>query len=402
MDRHHLPRWMTALLCGAVIAGCGSTAAAPPRSSPPPPPQVSVSPADGSKGLAPDSAVTVTVSGGRLDTVKVHSSTDTTVLPGTLAGDGSSWKLTGGLMPSTTYVVEASASGPGGRTSDVVHLATIAGQRLITSPFPADGSTVGVGMPIELKFNTGVPSALQANLLSHIQVTSTPAVKGDWHWWSDDTVHWRPENLWPAGTKVNISANLLGINAGNGFWGFGNWSESFTIGEKHVSIIDNNTHQMQVFKSDALQVTYPVSMGVDDRWPTISGTMFVPFKLQDLLMDSLGLSPPIPHNAPGGYLEHVYWDTAISTDGFYIHSAPWSVGAQGNSNVSHGCVNLSEARAIEFYNFSQIGDVVIIKNTPRAADQGDGEGDWQIPFAQYPNSGGTITAPAGHGAAGGL
>jgi lipoprotein-anchoring transpeptidase ErfK/SrfK len=300
-------------------------------------------------------------------------------------------------------VLEISASGPGGSTTQTAHFSTLDGQRLLTSPMPGDGSTVGVGMPIMLKFNTAVPRELQARLVSRISVTSTPSVKGDWHWWSADTVHWRPAEYWPAGTKVTVNANLRGVNAGGGFWGFADWSEAFTIGEKHVSTIDNNTHMMDVYKSDVHVATYPVSMGVDNHWPTISGTMFVPFKLQDLLMDSLGLTPPIPHNAPGGYLEHVYWDTAISTDGFYIHSAPWSVGSQGNQNVSHGCVNLSEARAIEFYNFSQVGDVVVIKNTPRAADQSDGEGDWQIPFDQYPNSGGTVTAPApSNGGAGGL
>jgi hypothetical protein len=88
----------------------------------------------------------------------------------------------------------------------------------------------------------------------------------------------------------------------------------------------------------------------------------------------------------------VFWDTAISTDGFFIHSAPWSVWAQGSRNVSHGCVNLSESRAVQFFNFSQQGDVVVVKNTNRVADSSDGEADWQVPWDQFANSGGQVPA----------
>lgn len=396
-------RWLPGALIAGLLAACSAPAVAPFAGTPAPPPQISITPANGTQGLAPDSTVSVKVTGGRLDSVTMHASGDNTPVQGSLAADGTTWTLSGGMVPATRYVISASASSSAGTTTSTSYLTTASGQRLITSPMPADGSTVGVGMPIELRFNTSVPSDLQARLVSHLVVTSNPPVQGAWHWWSGDTVHWRPADLWPSGTKVTLNANLQGVNGGNGYWGFASWSESFTIGVKHVSIIDNNTHQMQVYQSDQLIHTYPVSMGVDNRWPTISGTLFVPFKIQDLLMDSLGLSPPIPHNAPGGYLEHVYWDTAVSTDGFYIHSAPWSVWAQGSQNVSHGCVNLSEARAIDFFNWSVIGDVVIIKNTRRTADQGDGEGDWQIPFAQYANSGGAVApSPSPAGGSGGL
>ena len=71
---------------------------------------------------------------------------------------------------------------------------------------------------------------------------------------------------------------------------------------------------------------------------------------------------------PGGaqyYDDPVYEDTAISTSGYFIHAAPWSVGSQGRADVSHGCVNLSNARATTYYNFSIPGDVVQIDPEPR-------------------------------------
>jgi len=94
----------------------------------------------------------------------------------------------------------------------------------------------------------------------------------------------------------------------------------------------------------------------------------------------------------------VYDDTAISTSGYFIHAAPWSVGSQGRADVSHGCVNLSTARAVQFYNFSIPGDVVQIENTGYNASYSDGEGDWQLPFASFSNTAGlgpVWTGPVG-------
>ena len=53
----------------------------------------------------------------------------------------------------------------------------------------------------------------------------------------------------------------------------------------------------------------------------------------------------IPVNSPNGYDEYVYDDVHISDSGEYVHAAPWSVGRQGVTNVSHGCINLSAANA---------------------------------------------------------
>jgi lipoprotein-anchoring transpeptidase ErfK/SrfK len=65
----------------------------------------------------------------------------------------------------------------------------------------------------------------------------------------------------------------------------------------------------------------------------------------------------------GYYRETVYDDERISSDGEFVHSAPWSVGQQGSSNVSHGCVNLSPANAKWFYNHFGYGDVVDVVNS---------------------------------------
>ena len=356
-------------------------------------PTLSMSPADGAQGVAVDAPVTVTVDTGTIDRVVVHTDADPTALPGTLSPDGRTWTLNAALDFGIHYVLLATAHDTGGGATAAAGFTTMAipggATRLTTTVIPGDGATVGVGMPIILQFSDPIAADKQAALVNRITVqTSTPIV-GAWHWFGNQEVHWRPKDFWPSGTQVHVIAHFRGANAGSGVWGLGDWSSSFSVGAKHVSIIDAAAHQMQVFQNDQLIHTYPVSTGKAST-PTLSGTLFVWYKLQSVRMVSTSIG--IPVNSPGGYDEKVFWDTAISTDGFYIHSAPWSVGSQGFANVSHGCVNLSPARAIEFFNFSQVGDVVQVIHTSRPADASDGEADWQIPFEQFGNSGG-VTQP---------
>lgn len=379
-------------------AGTPSSSAAPTAA---PPPDLSVSPADGSKDVALDSAVTVTADSGSLDSVLVHPSGDSqSFLTGTLGSGSRTWTSTAPLEPGTDYVVEVAAHTAGGSTSSArTGFSTTTPKRLTTSTQPQDGETVGVAMPIVLRFNAPVAADRQANLVSHLKVTTTPPVQGAWHWFAPDEVHFRPSDFWQSGTKVTLEADLLGVNAGSNVYGLGNWTLSFTIGDKHVSTIDSATHQMVVTSNDKTLYTWPISAG-RPRNPTLQGTLYVQYKQQDVLMDSQTIG--IPRNSPDGYYEHVYWDTAISTDGFFVHSAPWSEWAQGSQNVSHGCVNLSPSRAQTFFNFSQKGDLVYVKNTGRPADASDGEADWNIPFDQYANSGGASTPAASPSQPGGL
>jgi len=126
---------------------------------------------------------------------------------------------------------------------------------------PYDGAVVGVGETIDLRFNVNIPVDVRAALLQHIEVISTPAVMGGWHWLTANVVHFRPATFWPAGTKVTVNANLMGFRRRRRHLGLGDWSSSFTVGAKHVSLINNRTHTMQIFNNDKLIATYPVSLG---------------------------------------------------------------------------------------------------------------------------------------------
>ena len=356
------------------------------------PPTIVVTPSNSAQGVGLDAPVVVTVSTGHLDTVALSEAGSSTAFPGVLAPDGQSWEMIQPLDQGAHYTVVATATSTAGSTSTSTStfVTTTAKGRLLTGMTPLDGAVVGVGETIDLRFNTSIPASERAALLERIQVTSTPAVMGGWHWLTANVVHFRPATFWPSGTKVTVTANLKGFNAGNGIWGLAGWTSSFSVGAKHLSIINNLTHTMQVFNNDRLIATYPVSLG-KGGFATIQGTLIVLYKTPVVVMKSCPTFHTPAACIPGGsqyYDDPVYEDTAISTSGYFIHAAPWSVGSQGRADVSHGCVNLSNARATTFYNWSIPGDVVEIENTGYNASYSDGEGDWQLPFAAFSNTAG--------------
>ncbi|HEY2704060.1 MAG TPA: L,D-transpeptidase [Candidatus Dormibacteraeota bacterium] len=287
-------------------------------------------------------------------------------------GDQAAGGGQGRSLPATGAVAAPQVSAPG------------------TTMRPQDGDTVGVGMPIIIRFGADVAPEHRRELVDHIRVTSVPAVAGAWHWFAADEVHWRPASYWSPGTRVAVTADLDGVPAGGGAPGHESWWRTFTIGAKHVSIVDTVTHRMRVYDGDRLVGTWPLSAGRSDL-QTINGTLYVRYKNQDVLMDSTSIG--IPREAWDGYYEHVYWNTAISTDGYYVHGAPWSLAAQGVTNVSHGCVNLSPEHAEAFFNLSRPGDIVMVRGSTKPATGEDGEGDWQMPFDQFAGRGGS-SAPA--------
>ena len=212
-------------------------------------------------------------------------------------------------------------------------------------------------------------------------MTTATAVAGAWHWTRANEVHWRPAAFWAAGTKVAVQTNLVRLDLGNRIWGADSHASTFTIGDAHVSTANIATHQMTVTSNGQTVRVLPMSAG-RDKYPTKGGIHIALEKAQVVTMDSQTVG--IPRDSPDGYYEKVFWDVRISNGGAFVHAAPWSVGAQGHSNVSHGCVNLSTADAQWFYGFAQRGDIVNVVNSPAAPDLGDpGMADWNIPWTAW-------------------
>jgi lipoprotein-anchoring transpeptidase ErfK/SrfK len=178
---------------------------------------------------------------------------------------------------------------------------------------------------------------------------------------------------------VTLDANLYGVPFGDGVWGEKDRTVSFSVGEKHVSIADVGSHTMQVFDNDQLVQTYPISAGSPDN-PSYNGAHVVTELNRDRIMDSSTYGVPV--DSPGGYRTPVEYAVRISDSGEFVHGAPWSVAQQGNTNVSHGCINLSTERAAWFFDFSQPGDIVEIVNSSAGTLRSDID-DWTIPWDQW-------------------
>ncbi|MGE2736234.1 L,D-transpeptidase [Mycolicibacterium vaccae] len=227
---------------------------------------------------------------------------------------------------------------------------------------PVDGALVGVAKPIIINFQRPIANRPMAE--SAIHISSNPPVPGRFYWITDQQVRWRPQDFWPAHTVVNIDA------AGT--------KSSFRVGESQVATIDNETKQMEVMINGELVKTFPVSMG-KEGFETKNGTYYVLEKFADIVMDSSTFGLAVDDPSGEGYKIKVKDAVRIDNSGIFVHSAPWSVGAQGNSNVSHGCINLSPANAKWFFDNFGSGDPVVIKNTDGGLyTQQDGAHDWQL------------------------
>nr|CRL71069.1 ErfK/YbiS/YcfS/YnhG family protein [Mycolicibacterium malmesburyense] len=225
---------------------------------------------------------------------------------------------------------------------------------------PTNGSIVGAAKPIYINFQRPIANRQMAE--SAIHISSNPPVPGRFYWTSDTQVRWRPQDFWPAGTTVNIDASGT--------------KSSFTVPEQLVATIDDSAKQMYVHRNGELEKTFPVSMGKAGH-DTKNGTYYVLEKFPEIVMDSSTYGVPV--DSAEGYKLKVKDAVRIDNQGIFVHSAPWSVGSQGEENVSHGCINLSPANAKWFFDNFGSGDAVVIKNTDGGIyNQPDGASDWQM------------------------
>jgi lipoprotein-anchoring transpeptidase ErfK/SrfK len=356
-----------------------------------PPAKLTFSPANGARGVNPTSPIRVTAAGGKLTSVTVTNASGKPVT-GTLAADGASWKSSQELGYNKTYSVIARSTNADGKPATVTSRFSTVQPVTFTMPylFPDGLKTVGIGQPITVHFDEAVTDKAAAE--KALTVTTTPRADGGWYWFDSQNVHWRPKNYWVPGTKVTVSANVYGVNVGGGIYGQQDVSTSFRIGPSRITTIDDRTHVAIVKINGKTVRTMPVSMGkggcehvaATNRtvcYTTHSGPHVVQEKYPVKKMSSASFGLPV--DAPGGYEEDISLATRISADGEFMHSAPWSVWAQGHQNTSHGCVNLSPSNAQWFYTTMTYGDVVDIKNTGVELPADDKYGDWVVPWSKW-------------------
>lgn len=404
-----------AVLGGTVVSstshcreGCKVVAAARDLSASQPvapePAALRVTPAAGASGVSPAEAVGVTAASGTITSVSMVNGSGKEI-PGTLAPDGRTWAPAEQLGYGRTYTMTVDARGPSGMPSrqsssfttldptyqTAVYLNTVSGASL------QEGGTYGVGTVVVAHFDEKIDdkAAAERNLI----ITTNPPVPGSWHWVDASNAHWRPEKYYAPGATVTVSAKIYGLRVADGLYGQQDERVSFRIGNAHVSIADDHTKQVSVFDNGQLVRTMPTSMGmggtetIGDRvlsfW-TPPGIYTVMDKANPVIMDSSTFGLPV--NSRLGYKESIPWATRISHDGIYLHQLNATIWAQGNTDTSHGCLNLNSDNAKWFYDFAMPGDVVEVRNTGGPPQQLNQNGDWSMPWDQWVQ-GSALTPP---------
>jgi lipoprotein-anchoring transpeptidase ErfK/SrfK len=342
-------------------------------------PKVTTSVTDGAVGVAVDSPVTVSADNGVLASVEMVNENGGSV-DGQLSPDGVHWSTAERLGYNRLYTLTAKARGLGGVATRQLSFQTHSPHNL-TMPYamPHDGEVVGVGEPVAVQFDENIANREAAE--KAIVVTTDPPVEGAFYWLNNREVRWRPEHFWKPGTNVNIAVNSYGVDLGDGVFGQDNVRSHFTIGDEVIATADDNTKMVTVRVNGNVVKTMPTSMGKEST-PTASGTYILGVRFAHMIMDSSTYG--VPANSPNGYRTEVDFATQMSYSGVFVHSAPWSVGAQGHTNTSHGCLNVSPSNAQWFFENTKRGDIVDVVNTIGPPLSGtEGLGDWNIPWDQW-------------------
>lgn len=210
---------------------------------------------------------------------------------------------------------------------------------------PAPGQTVGVAHPVTVTFTTVVPDrrAVQESFAVR-PAGAGHAATGTFSWLDDRTVEWTPASFFPAHSPIGVSV--------------GGFSTDFNTGSSVVGVADIDAHTFTVSVDGQVARQMPASMG-KPKHPTPIGQFTALEKEKSVVMDSRTIG--IPLSDAEGYKLTVANAVRVTWGGVYVHSAPWSVGQQGYSNVSHGCINLSPDNAAWYYDMVSVGDPIIVQ-----------------------------------------
>ncbi|MFE2957019.1 L,D-transpeptidase [Nocardia tengchongensis] len=362
-----------AAACSSSGKGGGTAKPAEPVAS------VKLEPAAGTEHVNPTVPVSVTVTNGRIDQLALTNANGKQVT-GTFDAARSKFTVNEPLGYGVTYTWSGTAIGTDNKP------VAIDGKFSTVSPkntAPAtvnigDGQEVGIAASIMLQFKGHIEN--KAAVEKALTVTATPATEGSWAWLQDDNggsrVHWRPREYWLPGTTVHLGAKLYGLDMGGGLFGDSDLTSDFRIGRSQIVKAAAPTHRVQVVRDGAILFDFACSYGEgnEDRNVTRSGIHVVTEKYEDFMMSN----PPFYTNV------RERWAVRISNNGEFIHANPQSASAQGNSNVTNGCINLSTADAQAYFPTALYGDPVEVTGTRIQLSAADGDiYDWTMDWETW-------------------
>jgi lipoprotein-anchoring transpeptidase ErfK/SrfK len=335
--------------------------------------RLSITPAGGSTDTTPNRGITISAAGGKITNVVIRAARGQ--VAGTLNAAGTVWHSTWALNVSQRYTVTATAAGSSGAPVTRTSSFRTFTPRATFSAKIIEGydQTYGVGMPIILYFSR--PITYRAAVERALQIRTSKPVVGAWYWDSQCNMapvclYFRPRRYWPPHTRVSFTGHLNGVEVAPGVYGNHTLTQTFTIGSSLIVVASTALHYMNVYRDGKLFAHWPISSGrPGDETP--NGTYL-----------TIEKANPVDMVGPG-YNILVPWSVRFTWSGDYLHDAYWSVGEQGFTNVSHGCVNMAPVDAEIYYKMAVPGDPVKIIGSPRAGAWDSGWTQWFLPWHRY-------------------
>src|SRR5882757_3593829 len=377
---------MTALALGAsgVLAACAGRGLpqSGPKTEAPPAPVATFTPENAASDVAPTAPVGIAVDNGWFQRVSL-TNPDGKPVAGVMNPERTSFSTAEPLGFGIVYTWAGSIVGRDGKAVPVsASFTTVNPQTQVNGQFQlGDGQVVGVAAPIILQFDASIPDDARPNVEKALVVTTTPPVEGSWAWLPDEVggsrAHWRTRDYYPAGAKVHVAANLYGVPFGDGAFGAQDSTLDIEIGRRQVVKAEASSHRIQVITDAGIILDLPCSYGEADlpRNITRSGIHVVTEKYEDFYMS----------NPAAGYSNaHERFAVRISNNGEFIHANPSSAGAQGNTNVTNGCINLSLDNAQQYFETAIYGDPVEVTGTSIQLSYADGDiWDWAVDWPTW-------------------
>ncbi|WBB80886.1 Ig-like domain-containing protein [Micromonospora sp. WMMD882] len=381
----------TALALGGCTADRGPGKA---RAGAGTPTELTVTPTDHARNIPISGEVGVTVRGGKVTEVRIRDDKGRPVRAEPRA-DGSAWVPTAPLAHRRTYTAEVTATDDAGKTTTRRTTFTTAPKSnvpAITSTLYFVGNrTYGTAMPVTVAFDPPIPKEARDDVQRRLFVRTDPPQPGAWSWLDDGTqVYYRAPDFWRPGTTIDVRSALEGLPIGKDRIGDADRRATSRIGRQVALEVDNATKQMSVFRDGKLVRKIPVSLGKPST-PSSSGKMVIMEKHERTTFDTRG-------EPDGGYVVDVDDAQRYTWGGEFIHSAPWSEGDQGYTNVSHGCANVSADAADWLMGVTQVGDLITVRGTEVPLQPGNGWTAWNVSWDEFVR-GSALPVPANLGPA---
>jgi lipoprotein-anchoring transpeptidase ErfK/SrfK len=366
----------TSAVCAALVlflAGCSAGGDSAPHGTDAGGVRLSITPSGGRTDTHPERGITVRAAAGKIDEVVARAGGER--VSGKLNAAGTAWHSSWALNVSRRYTVTATAAGKSGDpvTRTARFRTFTPTETFSTQIIEGYKQTYGIGMPIILYFSR--PIANRSAVERALELRTSKRVVGAWHWDSRCNLaavclYFRPRHYWPAHTRVSFIAHLDGVEGAPGVYGHHTLTQRFVIGSPLTVMVNTADHYMDVHRNGKLFAHWPISTGrPGDETP--NGRYL-----------TIEKANPVDMVGPGYNIE-VPWSVRFTWSGDYLHDAYWSVGEQGFTNVSHGCVNMSPENAETFYEMALPGDPVKVTGSPRAGVWDNGWTMWFLSWKRW-------------------